>query len=243
MFFAVSHSFAFDKNQVAVTLGRGLFGGHLGVAFHTATEGPKVLHLRFHKDLQVDPFTNSEHIWIGCVVDLPKIASASLVGILRGLAKKRPNIGYGLNFIVGKGSFADNGSYKAPKGSDGFTCSTLITELFRKAALPLIDETTWQTDPSNLAWGNAVCCLLEALHPLEIDHLNAVKKNNIGLRIRPEEVAAAADLPFSIRPVGFAIARQNAQGVFGLLDSVSLLSDPPPHLKHCVEIYEQGQSA
>lgn len=238
MKFAPAHTLNFPKDQVAITLGRGLFGSHLGVAFHTANEGLKVLHLRFHKDLATDHFPDPNYIWIGCVVDLPSRASAALVGILRGLTKKRPNIGYGLNFLAGKGSFSPNGSYKAPKGSDGFTCSTFVVELFRNAALPLINEKTWESNSVNLAWGEAVCCLLENIHPTDVEHVAEVRKNNLGLRVRPEEVAAAANLNYSDRPVDFSVAISSAHQILFLLDASCPVIEVPQRFQHCVAIYE-----
>lgn len=238
MDFAKASAISIAKDQVAITVGRGLFGSHLGVAFNSASEGCKVLHLRFHKDLQTDSFPTDDYCWICCVVDLPSRASAQLVGMLRGLAKKRPNIGYGINLIAGKGAFGSTGSYKAPKGSDGFTCSTMVAELFRQAGLPLIDEGSWQPEELNLAWGRAVCCLLETLHPAESDHIAAVKRNNVGLRVRPEEVAAAAAMPYTARPVSFSTAKTKAPTVFSCLEAACFPTAVPAHLAHCVAIYE-----
>ena len=229
---------SFAKNQVAITLGRGVFGTHLGLAFHSANDGTKVIHLAFHKLLKTDSFPSDESCWVCCIVDLPPRASAQLVGMLRGLSKKRPHIGYGINLLAGHGSFGPTGSYKAPKGSDGFTCSTMITELFRASALPLIDETSWLPDTVNLAWGEAVCCLLETLHPEDQDHIAAVRKNNLGLRVRPEEVAAAAAIDYASRPASFLVASANATAAFNCLNANCPPITVPDRFAHCVAIYE-----
>jgi hypothetical protein len=232
---------SFAKEQVAITLGRGLFGSHLGVAFHSANEGAKVLHLAFHKQLRTDPFPSDNSCWVCCVVDLPPHASIQLVAMLRGLSKKRPHIGYGLNLFAGRGSIGPTGTYNAPKGSDGFTCATIIAEVFRVSALPLIDEASWKPDKKNLAWGNAVCCLLAVLHPDEPDHIQAVRKNNIGLRVRPEEVAAAAVIKFASRPVSFSVASTNATAAFNCLDATCPSQPINDRFAHCVDIYNKNK--
>lgn len=234
---------SFAKDQVAITLGRGLFGSHLGVAFHSANEGAKVLHLAFHKLLKTDSFPSDETCWVCCIVDLPPRASAQLVGMLRGLSKKRPHIGYGINLLAGHGSFGPTGSYKAPKGSDGFTCATMIAELFRASALPLIDEASWEPEELNLAWGEAVCCLLQTLHPDDVDHIAAVRKNNTGLRVRPEEVAAAAVSEYASRPVPFLVASANATVAFSYLNATCPPIAVPDRFAHCVAIYENKKAS
>lgn len=220
MSYQVDSQFTLSRDQIAVALTHGTFGSHLGVVFHSVDEGPKLIHLSWHKQLNVDTFPHPSQCWIACKVDIPPKAGAQVVAIFRGLAKKRPtSIGYGLNVLAGMGSFNLNGVYKAPRGSDGLTCSTLVTTLFREAALPLITEESWPSnDAGNLAWGKCVCCMLEA-SGADDAHLKAVRGSNRGMRVRPEEVAAAAAALYKSRPLSFDEASPISPSVIGTLSA------------------------
>lgn len=229
----------FSKEQVVIALGRGLFGSHLGLAFHTFKDGPKVLHLRTHKQLAVDPYPEGGQCWAVHLVDLPPRASKQFVGIVRGLAAKRPHVGYGLNFLAGKDAFDEKGTYKPPKGFDGFTCSTLIAEIFRFAALPLLDTATWLPNPKNTAWEKAVCCMLENTG-VDLDHVESVCRNACGIRVRPEEVASAAAMPIAARPAKFDAVILDADAALSIMRQICPEWPVPSHLAKCVETYETG---
>ncbi len=239
MAFLKETSIAIKNNQIAVALGHGLLGGHAGIVFHAAKEGMFLLHLRFHNDLALEPFPRNDNGWLGCVVDLPPHASTHFVGMLRSLSKKKPKIGYGLNILFGQNAFDDKNRYRPPAGHDGLTCATFIVELFKSAGLPLIELTSWDTSPANLCWGEAICCLLTVMHPSEIEHIAAVKRSNSGMRVTPEEVAAAADMPYGKRPVHFhSLARQ----ALTVAELVAATCTKPPVREcfaKCVEIYER----
>src|SRR2546423_405161 len=116
-------------------MSHGAFDGHIGLAFHSKDEGSQLLHLRFHRDLKVEPFPPVSPCWIACVAQMPLLTSRHLVGIVRYIAKRLPIINFGVNFIAAKGSFSLTGEYNAPAGSDGLTCATFITEIFRTSGI------------------------------------------------------------------------------------------------------------
>ncbi len=202
---------AFSKDQLVIGFTDGsLGGGHIGIAFHSAKEGMKLLHLCAHLRLQTDDFPpNSPEFWVATIVELPSAASKQLVAIIRAISKRLPKINYGLNFLAASGSFDAQGHYKAPKGSDGLTCATFVSTVFRDLRCPLILETTWKPEPKNIEWGEAVYAWL-VNSKADPTHLAAVKGNIVGLRIRPDEVAAAADIERKDRPVIFEVASANA---------------------------------
>lgn len=215
---------AFSKDQLAIGFSYGgLGGGHIGIAFHSAKDGAKLLHLCAHLRLQTDDFPPSTpECWVATVVELPASASKQFVAIIRAISKRLPKINYGINFLAAPGSFNAQGHYKAPKGSDGLTCATFVSTIFRDLRFPLIVETTWKPDPKNIKWGEDVYSwLLDS--KADPDHLEAVKRNIIGLRIRPDEVAAAADILLQDRPVSFEIASVNAP----LVEHALRLVTPP----------------
>ena len=212
MSFAPANTLSFTKEELVVAVCRGNFGSHIGIAFHSAKEGMKLLHLRSHLDLKTDDFPPERpNCWVATVINLPAPLSKQMVAIVRSVSKRLPHINYGINFLAAAGSFDAQGHYKAPKGSDGLTCSTFVSTIFRDSKIPLIQEHTWESSPENIAWGEAICEWLS--HHADESHVEAVKRNIKGLRVRPEEVAAAADTPFPNRPVIFSLAKASAPAV------------------------------
>lgn len=206
MAFVNTTALAFSKEQIVIGLTHGAFGSHIGLAFHSAKEGVQLLHLRFHRDISSDPFPVENKCWIITVPEVHKTNSKILIGIVRALANRKPTINFGINLFKTNGSFDANGRYTAPRGSDGLTCATFISEIFRAAGLPLVRNDTWETRDSDVAWGDEVCNLLKTKGNASDEHIAAVRANINGLRLRPEEVAFAADQPSRFRPMAFAEA-------------------------------------
>lgn len=207
-----------DCPFIAITFGS--FGSHLGVAFQSAKDGVQVLHLAGHCDLRTDTFPPPGQCWIAAPVLLPPLAAKTIVGIIRSMAKRTPKIPYGLNFLRANGSFDSSGRYKAPKGSLGLTCATFITTLFDDLRAPLVKQDTWLAKTANIKWAHDVCDSLTNSGKVSLDHIEAVKLNIDGLRIRPEEVAVAAEVPFKARPIDYLNASSNAHLVMQSLISV-----------------------
>lgn len=197
-----------DYPFIAITFGS--FGSHLGVAFQSAKDGVQVLHLAGHYDLRTDTFPPPGQCWIAAPVLLPPLAAKAIVGVIRSLSKRTPKIPYGLNFLKANGSFDSSGRYKAPKGSLGLTCATFITTLFDDLRAPLVKQDTWLEKPANIKWAHDVCDALTRSGMVSHDHIEAVKSNIDGLRIRPEEVAVAAETPFTNKPIDYLSASSNA---------------------------------
>lgn len=208
------------RENIAVAIMPSMFGSHIGILFHTAKDGVHVLHLRFHKDLVAEPFPQAtEACWIASLANVPPVAAKALVGVVRALSKRLPQIKYGINFLAAQGSIEGNGTYKAPKGSDGLTCATFVLEVFRAASLRLIKEDSWKPTEDNKVWANRVCALLERqeVDPAHIEH---VRSNIAGLRVRPEEVAAASQNPTKDRPIEFTQAERQAAVVMEQLKAL-----------------------
>jgi hypothetical protein len=221
--FVRASSLSFSKDELVVAVTYGTFGSHIGIGFHSAKEGAKLLHLASHIKLITEDFPPVlPACWIGIVVSLPASASKQLVAIIRCVSKRLPHINYGINFLAARGSFDSSGRYKAPKGSDGLTCATFVSTIFSDFRLPLIQESTWQPNPENAAWGAAICDWLRDRCKADPDHVEAVRRNINGLRVRPEEVAVAAETPFPSRPVDFVVATANAPAVMAVLDQACL---------------------
>jgi hypothetical protein len=211
MTFENLRSIQFSKDQIVIAVSHSTFGaGHLGVCFHSAKEGPKLWHLAWHQMVKLDsiPDQLGSNCWAGAVLNVPPIMSKQLVAFIRAAASKSPTISYGLDFLGAKGSFAPNGAYKPPKGSDGLTCSSFVLEILRGGAANLIKSETWRESVENRAWAEKVCQYLR-----DPDHVASVRKKINGLRLRPFEVAGASQIPHKQWPVDFDRVQAPAQQV------------------------------
>ncbi|QDQ25640.1 hypothetical protein FNU76_04315 [Chitinimonas arctica] len=215
----------FSADQVVIAISHSDFGGgHIGIGFHTAKAGAKIMHLAWHHRLEMQeiPDFSRKSCWAADVLVIPPLASKQLVAFIRAVATKCPKISYGINFLAARGSFQANASYKPPKGSDGLTCATFVIEVLRAGKVNLINGDTWMPTPQNVSWGNNVCALLEKW--ADAEHVDAVKRNINGLRIRPFEVAGAAQLGYKKWPVDFQGTQQPASDAENQLPQIC----PPP---------------
>jgi hypothetical protein len=140
--------------------------------------------------------------------------------------------------FAGKNAFQSNGTYQPGPGCDGFTCASLIAEIFRQIGFTLVDLTTWEPRKINEAWGNAIVCMLVATK-VSPSHVEKVSSNISNLRLRPEEVAASAELPLEARPAIYPKIVDRADELFAQINSAC---GPPPDssascFKHCVSTY------
>jgi hypothetical protein len=216
-----------------------VLGSHLGIVY-TARGEQKLLHLAFHKLLVNDPFPPVAGTWAVRVIELPSIASSQLVALLMAVAPNGSAVPYGINLIAGMGAIDMHGEYVPQSDSDGYTCSSFIAELLRKIGFPLIQLDSLTASDANVLWGNAVICLLKA-YGASPEHVALVEQNNTGWRLRPEEVAAASELPFSERPTTQLKIKDRAPV---LLEEVFAICHPtpapPPNFKLCVDAYAKG---
>ncbi|MDE3186535.1 MAG: hypothetical protein KGM96_03290 [Acidobacteriota bacterium] len=225
----------FTPEQVAIAVSHSPMGaGHIGIGFHAAKSGPQVLHLAWHRKLEVDDVpAELKQCWAAEPFDMPHLAAKQLVAFVRAVAKRGATINYAIDFIASKGSFDPNGTYRPPKGSSGLTCASFVLEVFRGGSIPLVQIDTWREDPANVSWGNAVCDWLA--RDADPDHVAAVRKSVRGLRLRPFEVAGACRLTKTARPASFDAVQGPAAQIEAELPKIcpavplapSLLTSPP----------------
>lgn len=217
MAFLLAQDVSIGSEDVAIGLTHGLFGSHLGVAYPDEDGTLKLLHLAAHKRLVIESYPPPA--WIASRIEIPPVLSSQVVALLREMGAKNPVPGnpshfdYGINLVAGQGAISGDGTYSPNLDSDGFTCASIIAEVFRFMGAGLVALESWTQTNINYAWGCAIVCMLKAAHVPE-DHIKAVEKNNIGLRLRPEEVAAAAEAPFVNRPVKFDDLSDRADELF-----------------------------
>lgn len=213
---------SFGKDQVVIAVSKSDFdGGHIGIGFHSARNGPQVLHLAWHRKLSTHSIPSElTACWISTPLNIPNGASKAIVALARAVATRGPTINYGINFIAAQGSFSANGAYKPPKGSDGLTCATFVVELLRAGKVDLVKSSDWKAHDANVAWANLVCDSLANTQNIDMDHINAVRRNINGLRMRPFEVAGAAGIDSRCWPVDFDDVQAPAADVANQLSLV-----------------------
>jgi hypothetical protein len=206
----VSLQLAQEDVAIALTTSA-LAGSHIGIAFVQANGDVEVTQLAFDQLVRTEQISALKDCWIGTVVEIPQPAGAYLAAIVRQVALRKPPIRYGINFLAARGSF-QGPEYAPPPNSDGLTCASFVAELFRAVSLPLVNDSTWEEDDENLAWGQKVVAMLQQ-HKVHPDHIADVQKNISKLRLQPQELGAAGDAPFADRPMGYAVAHPGGTAV------------------------------
>lgn len=222
MAFARLAAVPFGVNEVAIAVtGSRLGAGHIGLGFHSAKSGPQIIHLSWHRELKVDSIDSKLHpgCWAAKAIDIPGPASKQLVALVRAIATKRPTINYGINLLNSFGSFNANGIYKPLKGNNGLTCATFVADILAAGSIRLLKIDTWPRSDENIAWGEDVCSKL-LKHGADQAHIEAVRKSNTGLRLRPFEVAGATQLPRANWPVNYEQVQEASRSVAQSLEEL-----------------------
>lgn len=212
-----------QSGQVAVAISSGSFGCHLGIVYSLNGKEAFLVHLAWHKSLCVENFKingpndsdGEGATWLTQIVPLPIEVSGQIAALIHTLGDRyndesNGGVDYGINFFLSCGAISSDGIYKLLPGGDGLTCSTFISSIFETFQLPLVEANTWEDSESNRAWGRAVVCFMEQSDKINQDHINAVKKNINGIRLRPEEVAAAAESFIPGQPSKFSDLQERA---------------------------------
>jgi hypothetical protein len=194
MTYRAANEVTLAENQVAIAITDGAFGSHLGIAYSMGSGHCELLHLAFHKKLTLEKYPPVGS-WAVFVIDIPESLSVQLVAILDAMGTRYQNnhnegIAYGINLYDSLKSIAPDGDYVLDGEADGLTCASFIAAVFAAMEVPLIDLVTWKADAINKIWGNAVICLLNIVKA-DAKHIDNVSRNNLGIRVRPEEIAAA----------------------------------------------------
>ncbi len=233
-------------DQVAIAITHGTFGSHIGVALCDDGGTAKLLHLAWHRMLVQEGYPQPN--WAASIANLPAAGMELVAPVIRGMLEKyediKDEVCYGVNLYAGQGAVKSDGSYLAGPDSDGHTCSSFVADIFHGAGLPLIDLQSWDPTQESRAWGDAVACCLtrwgQSQNIAEMPaHVEAVRANNRGLRVLPEEVAAAAVEPNAgVRPAMQKDLKASAERVAGEMRRVCQAGPTPPLFRECVETYQ-----
>ncbi|WP_124590315.1 hypothetical protein [Burkholderia cepacia] len=243
MAYALATEVAIGPEELGVAIKHGSLGSHLGIVYNDENDVARILHLGWHKLLLVDGYPQSD--WLASTINLPAIASSQAVALIQGMAelygnKREPEgLDYGINLFAGQGSIDSNGRYAPGADCDGFTCASIIAEILHKVGFPLVDLPTWPAAPKNEAWARAIVCMLRATGT-SAEHVEKVEANITGLRLRPEEVAAAAELPPEERPVGHEVIQDRADQIIAQIEELcGPAPEPNSRIRRCVITYRE----
>lgn len=200
MVFECSSNAKLLPDQVGIVLHRGNIGRHLGFAVFTPKGKHEFLHLAFHKKVVLEDFPPEKCSIVGRL-PFDRVALFTLKKALWNIRKKvvdkaaAVQIPYGVNIDPAKGSFTKDGVYKPPAGRDGLTCATFVTEICKGVGLSMLNEVDWQPRAEDAQWIDQICSMLaDPRSGADEAHIAHVRASFNGVRIRPEEVAAAAAL-------------------------------------------------
>jgi hypothetical protein len=243
MAFTLAEDLTVGPEEVGIAITHGALGTHLGLAYCDENGSARLLHLGWHKRLFVDEYP--QPTWLACIMPMTPFASSQAVALIRGMADRYGNrsvadsVDYGINLFAGRDAIRGDGQYFPGPDCDGFTCASLIAEILKQVGFHLVDLKTWPAAPKNEAWGRAIVCMLKATSTPD-DHVKKVEKNITGLRLRPEEVAAAAELSPTSRPATHTVLQVRADQIFSQV--LEACGPPPPAhpaFEHCVTTYRE----
>lgn len=204
--------FSEDKVAIALTTSPAGNTGHIGIAFYSSDKEPHVLHLAWHRELRKEAVSALKNSWIAAPLKIPSSASKQVAAYMQVVANHEYHINYGINLIDAMGSFAPDGTYTPSANSDGLTCATFVLEILRAQCIDLVDLGSWIAIPENIVWANLVCDSLEKYGADHI-HIARVRGNINGLRLRPFEVAGAAQMGQKSWPCSFEGVQTSAANV------------------------------
>lgn len=228
MAFACSKNLQLSPDDVALVLHRGRIGMHVGFCFQSREKKHVFVHLAFHKNVKFEDFP-PEACSIAGKLPISKVSALSLKSALRLIgarAQQKPsriNIPYGVNIDKAKGSFNNQGVYTIPKGSDGLTCATFVTEVCQGVGLDILNESSWTARPADENWINQILAMLnDPRSGADQAHIIHVQASFNGIRIRPEEVASSVNL-WQQKPIDCAPAETEG---LRLIQSINQCCDP-----------------
>lgn len=223
MAFECSADAKLQPDDVALVLHRGDIGRHIGFAVFTLKGTHQFLHLAWHKQVRLGDFPPEKCSIVGRL-PFDRVGLMSLKKALWNIGKKVSNkaaaieIPYGVNIDPIKGSFKKDGTYHPPAGKDGLTCATFVSELCRGVGLPLLSEGSWTARAEDADWIEQICVMLvDPRSGADEEHIAHVRASFDGIRIRPEEVAAAAVL-WKGKPIDMGPTETDGRALVAKLD-------------------------
>lgn len=201
---------------IGVALSRALhdpFSTHTGVVYRAGDE-LHFLHHAWHLKLQSDTLPDLN---LFVVPDLPepraRIYARLCVSIANNLKGGSGQLPYALRFPLSHVINADSGEVFSD--SNGLNCSNFVLCLFEKYGFKLVAIDTWPQRPEDAEWHKKLVAWVRRTDSVQADKIEP----EIGcLRIRPEEVTAAASYDADQLPIAFDRIDRGYWWTLALLD-------------------------
>jgi hypothetical protein len=189
---------------------------------------PRRGHLRWHHLLSGEE-ASGRHPWVQSPLGpiRKRLIAQICDSIIRRVDENNPKVNFG--FSIDFTCFGVDGRFRDMGTGNGFTCATFVLEVFRRGGIRLVRTAEWIHRPEDRAWQDRVIGELKAhgADPKHVAALEAQVSTNQVIRVRPEEVCAAAGLLPS--PMSFAAgAEHGAAFLSTVLTEYRRTPAPPP---------------
>lgn len=167
---------------------------HIGI-LHRRGDSSKIefLHLAWHYELRNEP-PRRGYFWGDPRVPVPRLRQVA--ARCRQIVRNNP-AGIPYAFSPASECFdPETGKFLLGPTRHGLTCATFVLAVFQSIGLELLRSETWPTSrPGDREWQESVISVLEQYSSAPLEHIEALRDELGAVRIRSEEVAAAAIAP------------------------------------------------
>ncbi len=162
---------------------------HLGFLYRSEANGVRLGHLAFHHELTFEAPT-AVYKWLD-VAGIGETNKYVIAAFFANLEQEAPDVAYG--FGVDGELFDAEGRVVEPPIGQGLTCATFVTEAFRHQGFPLVQVDTWpDRGEQDAKWREWIISIMRKKgYP---EQAEALEDRSGGVRVKPQEVAAAASL-------------------------------------------------
>jgi hypothetical protein len=168
---------------------------HVGLYYRDTDGTVLFMHLAWHHSLCCQDPPDESCRWVAPALD--DAVLSFLATVCRAIRSEEPSLPYGF----GQGRFdPDAGTFQQNGVRRGLTCATFVVAVFAAYDIQLVALDSWPQRSEDSAWQAKILRILEKR--AESEHVEAIRRD-VGhcVRIRPEEVAAAAS--FAVLPADF----------------------------------------
>lgn len=194
-------------------------GRHVAILYRLSenlSDPPRRGHLRWHHELSGE-VAHGRNPWVQSPLGPSRMRLIAQIcdNIIRRIGENNPKVNFG--FSIDFTCFDKDGRFRAMGNGRGFTCATFVLEVFRRGGIRLVRTAEWAPRPEDKAWQDRVIrdLRISGADPNHVCALEASANTNEVIRVRPEEVCAAAG--FFPAPMSFSAGAEHGKA---FLDTV-----------------------
>lgn len=215
LFLPVAYS---DVEDVAVAIMKSGTFYHLGLLYRDTSDAVQFIDLTI-SGVESHP-ASSELVVAWAVPHVNKLLRLNTAAFCEHVAKQRPKVYYGFNYIP-PSFVARDGSLVPSPGTVGFTCATFVLAILHNTQIELIKHLTWKKRPADEESQKKIYSLI-LRHQIQCQIPAEVVSSNLNeipcIRYRPEEVLCGA-LSTS-GPIDFDYAVANAPNILKWVETL-----------------------